>query len=208
MAWRLSLLFLLSLFLLVASGAWATPIEVYRQAVQVAAEGHDREAVALLQGGLGVLPPGASVARERLAAAAALLAMRDHLALQPGLLGAGAPAAAVRGYLASHPAPPRGRPWVAPLLGAVLPGAGHAWLGRWRDAATTAVMVLPMLLLTFWAWRRRMGPVTLFFALITVWLWSGTLFSAYSLARRGDLHGYLVWWHGVWEASGLPGRPW
>jgi len=202
---RLSLLLLLSLL---AGGVEATPVEVYRRAVATAAEGHDREAVALLQGGLGVLPPGRSVARERLATAAALLAMRDHLALQPDLAGAGAVEAAVSRYLASHPAPPRGRPWVAPLLGAVFPGAGHATLGRWRDALTAAILVWPMLLLTYWAWRRRMGPVTLFFALITLWLWSGTLFSAYSLARRGDLHGYLVWWQGVWQASGLPGRPW
>jgi len=202
---RLSLLLLVSLL---AGGVEATPVEVYRQAMATAAAGHDREAVALLQGGLGVLPPGRSVARERLATAAALLTMRYHLALQPDLAEAGAVEAAVSRYLASHPAPPRGRPWVAPLLGAVFPGAGHARLGRWRDALTAAILVWPMLLLTYWAWRRRMGPVTLFFALITVWLWSGTLFSAYSLARRGDLHCYLVWWQGVWQASGLPGRPW
>ena len=196
------------LVLLLANGARATSLEVYEQAMGAAAHGDDREAVARLQGGLGVLPPEPSVVRERFATAAALLAMRDRLALQLDLAGGGSAGAAARTYLAAHPPPSPGRPWVAALAGVVVPGAGHAWLGRWRDGATVALMVWPMLFLTFWAWRRRMGPVTLFFAMVTVWLWSGTIFSAYSLARRGDLYTYLAWWQGVWQASGLPGRPW
>ena len=94
------------------------------------------------------------------------------------------------------------------ILATIFPGAGHAWQGRWQDAWVAAIMVWPMLILTLWAASRRMGPVTIFFAMITAWLWSGTVFSSISLAERGGMESYLLWWQGVWQASGLPGRPW
>jgi len=53
-----------------------------------------------------------------------------------------------------------------------------------------------------------MGPVTVFFVLTTLWLWSGSVFSAVSLAERGSFEAYVLWWQGLWQASGLPGRPW
>ena len=98
--------------------------------------------------------------------------------------------------------------WLPGLLATIFPGAGHAWQERWNDAVVAAIMVWPMLILTLWAAYRRMGPVTIFFAMITAWLWSGTVFSAISLAERGDVEAYLVWWQGLWQASALPGRPW
>ena len=70
------------------------------------------------------------------------------------------------------------------------------------------MLVWPMLLLTLWAARRHMGPVTVFFALITVWLWSGTVFSSMSLAERASFEAYTLWWQGLWQASGLQGQPW
>jgi len=63
-------------------------------------------------------------------------------------------------------------------------------------------------LFTFWADRRDMGPVTVFFAMITAWLWSGMVFSATSLAERGGYELYYAWWQQLWQASGLPSKPW
>jgi hypothetical protein len=196
--------------LVLGASAHADPGAAYRAAMALAAQGKDGEAIARLQGARDALSAGPAAEQWRgwLASAAALLEMRQDLRLQPTFAETAAAVGRVQDYLATAPPPERGRPWAAALFGAVVPGAGHVWLGRWRDGVKAATLVWPMFLLTVWAWRRRMGPVTVFFAALTVWLWSGTVFSAYSLARRGDLHAYLVWWQGVWQASGLPGRPW
>ncbi|MGD2063418.1 MAG: hypothetical protein PVF51_07545 [Nitrospirota bacterium] len=196
--------------LVLATSAYADPGTAYRAAMTLAEHGKDGEAIARLQGALDALPRGAGAGEWRgwLASAAALLEMRHELRLQPVLTESTPAAGRIQDYLSASPPPARGRPWLPALLGAVFPGAGHAWLGRWRDGITAGVLVWPMVLLTYWAWRRRMGPLTVFFAAVTLWLWSGTVFSAYSLARRGDLQAYILWWQGLWQASGLPGRPW
>ncbi len=95
------------------------------------------------------------------------------------------------------------------LFGAMaVPGGGHAIMGRWHDAWVSFVMTGFMLWLTLWAFRRRMGPVTVFFGVLTVWLWGGTIFSALSLHERYFAEQYMNWWQQLWLASGLPGRPW
>jgi hypothetical protein len=111
-------------------------------------------------------------------------------------------------WLKQHPIPAVEDSIMPGLLAAIIPGSGHAWLGRWGDAGVAAMLVWPLLILTFWAARRDMGPVTVFFALITAWLWSGTVFSATSLAERGDYELYYAWWQQMWQASGLPSKPW
>lgn len=186
----------LIVLLFLAAPAAADPGTAYRAAMDLAAQGRDPEAMARLRGALDALPERGDPGEWRgwLASAAALLDMRHDLRLQPTFTEAAPAIERVNGYLATAPG--------------AIPGAGHAWLGRWRDGVKAATLVWPIFALTAWAWRRRMGPVTVFFATVTVWLWSGTAFSAYSLARRGDLHAYLAWWQGVWQASGLPGRPW
>lgn len=189
-------------------GALAAPAEVYGQAVALAAAGRDAEAVARLQGALDVYP-GADAWCARMQAAVALLSMRHQGETNvSGLDERSAYASLTRAYLRTHPAPEAGSLLMPGALAVVFPGAGHAWLGRWHDAWVAAMLVWPMLLLTFWAWRRRMGPVTVFFAVITIWLWSGTVFSAVSLAERGSHEAYLAWWQGLWQASGLQGQPW
>lgn len=178
--------------------------DAYRQAISLAAQGRDAEAVAMLAGAAETAP---DVWGERMRVAAQLLALRQRqgVKLPPadGLNGA-----LIAGYARSHAAPAPAKGGVAGALAAVFPGAGHAWLGRWHDAGTVALMLWPMLLLALWAWRRGMGPLTVFFALIVLWLWSGSIFSAMSLAERGAFEAYLQWWQGLWRASGLPGRPW
>ncbi len=204
---------MLLVMMCIAGIAEASPAQVWQQAMQMAANGHDRQAVAHLSGAAAVLSERESLWKERMQVGAALLDMRERQAVSAPVLDL--PAASgwvetrlIKQYQSTHAAPEHQSSAVPALLAAVLPGAGHAWQGRWRDAAVTAMLVWPMLALTLWAARRRMGPVTVFFALLTVWLWSGTVFSAVSLAERGDLEAYLQWWQGLWQASALPGRPW
>ncbi len=195
------------------SPAHASPAQVWQQAMQMAAAGHGEAAIAHLSGAASMIPNRHDLWRERMLVAAALLDMREKQRAQvdfpeaPEFSG-WAEVRLVRRYLAGHPPPVTQAPYVAGMAAALFPGAGHAWQGRWRDAGVAALLVWPMLVLTLWAARRRMGPVTVFFALITVWLWSGTVFSAVSLAERGNVEAYLYWWQGLWQASGLPGRPW
>jgi len=190
----------------------AEPQDVYRQAMQLAAQGHLDKAAARLEGAAVNLENGQNIWQERMQVAVALLAMQQYAADVPVL---DAPLAAswpetglIHRYLREHPAPRAGSTLISGLLAVILPGAGHAWQRRWRDAGMAALMVFPMLILTVWAAKRRMGPVTVFFALITIWLWSGTVFSSISLAERGNAEMYMAWWQGIWQASGLPGRPW
>jgi len=194
--------------------ASATPASVWQQAVGMAASGDVREAMAHLAGALSMMPESPhDLWRERMHIAVILLDMRQHLAVSAAALEQ-APADGwtetqlIHGYLQGHPAPEQISPLIPGLLATLLPGSGHAWQGRWRDAGVAAMLVIPMLLLTLWAARRHMGPVTVFFALITVWLWSGSVFSAISLAERGTAEAYMLWWQGLWQAAALPGRPW
>ncbi len=192
------------LLLMISSTAQATPKDVYEQALILAGHGKYQQAISLLKGGANSLP-AASLWQSRLQAASVLIASlaSQQVITRPGvnpylLL-------AVQ-YQQQHPPPSVIRSWWPTVLATVIPGAGHAWLGRWHDAITAAIMIWPMLLLTLWAWHRNMGPVTVFFAVITLWLWSGTVFSATLLSGRATLDAYHLWWLGVWQASGLPGH--
>ncbi len=192
------------LTLIISTTAQAAPKDVYDQALALAAHGEYQQAISLLKGGANSLPV-TSVWQSRLQAAHVLIASRasQQTIASPGvnpylLLAAQ--------YQQQHPPPSATKNWWPTVLATILPGAGHAWLGRWHDAATAALMVWPMLLLTLWAWHRNMGPVTVFFAVITLWLWSGTVFSATLLSGRIALDAYDLWWQSVWQASGLPGQ--
>jgi len=201
------------LLLCAASSACATPAQVWQQAMQRAAGGHVHEAKAYLAGAEASLPVEETNWRARMRLGIALLDMREHQILTAPVLQTAATnpwmeVQLIAEYLKSHAQPAHASTVMPGLLAALLPGAGHAWQGRWRDAGVAAMLVWPMLILSLWAARRRMGPVTVFFALITVWLWSGTVYSSVSLAERGNLEAYLVWWQGMWMSSGLPGRPW
>jgi len=185
----------------------AAPRDVYRQAIQLAAQGHDGKAAAMLTGAAKVLHVR-SIWRERMLAATALLDMRKQQSRKPLLASDSIHAGLVEQYIHTHPEPKKTQVWIPGLLATLFPGSGHAWLKRWHDARVAAMLVWPMLILTFWAWKRRMGPVTVFFGLLTLWLWSGTVFSAVSLAERGNMETYMAWWQGLWQFTGLPGRPW
>ncbi len=195
-------------FLLCVSQAWAEPAQVYDQAMRLAASGQMSQAVAMLQGGAWSLTP-TDPWYNRMRAAIALLRARARAdAHLPEAMGNAYLLLAQR-YVQATPMPKGEPPWVPALLATLFPGAGHAWLGRWRDAWSAALLVWPMLALTLWAWKRHMGPVTVFFAILCLWLWSGSIFSAASLSARASLDMYDAWWQGLWQASALPGRrPW
>ena len=200
------------LFLFMPLLAQATPEQVWQQSMQLAQQGQDRQAIAVLEG--AILQSGQSnVWTQRFDIAKRLLKLRydakvnsTYNTLMPkqtnqyDML--------MQSWLQQHPIPTVEESIMPGLLAAIIPGAGHAWLGRWGDAGVSAMLVWPLLILTFWAARRDMGPVTVFFALITAWLWSGTVFSATSLAERGDYELYYAWWQQMWTASGLPSKPW
>lgn len=160
----------------------------------------------MLQGAAAVL--NRKPWRVRMQTAAALLAMRRARALKPVLSNDSMQAELVKQRLKAYPAPVKTGAWIPALLAALFPGGGHAWLGRWHDAMVAALLIWPMAILTLWAWRRRMGPVTVFFTLLTMWLWSGDIFSVVSLSERGSYEAYMLWWQGLWQAAALPGRPW
>ncbi len=190
----------------------ATPEQVWQESMRLAQTGQDKQAIALLKG--AILQAGQpNVWTQRFDVAKRLLKLRYDAKLnstyntlipksdnQYDML--------MQTWLAQHSIPEVEDSIMPGLLAAILPGTGHAWLGRWGDAGVAAMLVWPLLILTFWAARRDMGPVTVFFALITAWLWSGTVFSATSLAERGDFEIYYAWWQQMWAASGLPSRPW
>ena len=185
----------------------AGPEEAYRQALNLAAQGKESMAMASLAAASETLPLEQPW-RSRMVAAHTLIQMRQmsETRIEQGSTN---PYLLLSKTQISRDAPPEPEPsWPVVVAATLFPGAGHALQGRWSDAKTAALMVWPFLILALWAAKRRMGPVTLFFALITVWLWSGTVFSAISLAERGDVELYMTWWQGLWQASGLPGRPW
>ena len=200
--------YLVTLFLLlIPSLAAAEPQQLYDQAMAMAASGHEREAVAQLHGAAAVLSPS-DIWQQRMVMASKLIEMRIDQSVELNASDASMHARLVQNYLKEHQRIQAEESWTPAILATIFPGAGHAWQGRWQDAWVAAIMVWPMLILTLWAASRRMGPVTIFFAIITAWLWSGTVFSSISLAERGGVESYLLWWQGVWQASGLPGRPW
>jgi len=200
------------LFLLMPMLAQGSPEQVWQQSMQLAQQGQDRQAIALLEG--AILQSGKSnLWMQRFDIAKRLLKLRrdakvnstyntliPNMHNQYDML--------MKNWLSKHPIPTVEESIMPGLLAAMIPGSGHAWLGRWGDAGVAAMLVWPLLILTFWAARRDMGPVTVFFALITAWLWSGTVFSATSLAERGDYELYYAWWQEAWVASGLPSKPW
>lgn len=187
--------------------AWADAGQVYRQALDLAGGGRNAEAIAMLHGGMQSASSTTSW-KLRMFAATQLLHMREqHQVLIDGQHVAGnTHLMLAQAYSQQVPLKKAENSTIPMILATLFPGAGHAWLGRWHDATTAMVLVLPMLFLTLWAWRRKMGPVTVFFGAITLWLWSGSVFSATSLAEREVHEAYLLWWQGMWQSSGLPGR--
>ncbi|MFQ5355404.1 MAG: hypothetical protein ACE5DY_02740 [Mariprofundaceae bacterium] len=187
--------------------ALANSENTYFEAISVAGKGDDVTAIRNLRNAVDHLS-ATDPWHARMTAAASMLEMRWQRSASPRFRNAEMHQILVEAHLRQHPIPARQDVWLVGLMATLMPGSGHAWQGRWRDAEVAAFMVWPMLILTLWAARRRMGPVTVFFSLITLWLWSGTIFSAVSLVERGNDEQYILWWQELWLASGLQGSPW
>lgn len=203
---------LVLLILVVPILSSASPQQAWQEAMNLAQKGKDKQAIALLRGA-NLQQNEQSIWAQRFTIATNLLELRQnaqqHSEYNSVLLSGKNQYEILMGqWLAQHPMPQVSDSSLPGLFASIIPGAGHAWMGRWGDAGVAAMLVWPLLILTFWAARRDMGPVTVFFALITAWLWSGTVFSAVSLAERGDFELYYAWWQEMWVASGLPSRPW
>lgn len=206
------LLYALVCCLLLPISGQAGPQQVWDEAMSQAKLGHDAQAIALLKGA-SMISAEQNLWFQRFDIASRMLSLREnarHDSIYQGLLlsGNNQHEVMLAAWLNQHPLPQTSGSSIPAILAAMIPGAGHAWMGRWGDAGVSAMLVWPLLILTFWAARRDMGPVTVFFALITAWLWSGTVFSAVSLAERGDYELYYSWWREMWVASALPARPW
>ena len=197
---------LFSLYALPIASHAATPKQVYHVAIELAAHDKTKESIAALQAASALLPEQ-NLWKSRMLAAAILLTIKQqHQTSIPPSNNLNLNLA--RHFAAQHPLPPITHIWMPAILATLIPGAGHLWLGRPHDAWVACLMVVPIFLLTIWAWRRSMGPVTVFFALITLWLWSGTIFSAISLSERATMEAYLHWWQPLWQAAALSGQPW
>ncbi len=204
----LMVLILCSLCLVLPGQSYADAQQQYTEQLQQAAAGHSAQAAESLRRlASGLLPDDPW--RARMLTAAGLLEMRtqrqSHL---PEMAVPTLQQQLAARFIARHPLPETRATWLVATFAVLLPGGGHALLGRWHDVGVVAMLVWPMLGLTLWAARRRMGPVTVFFGLITLWLWSGSVYSAISLHERNMLEQYFSWWQGVWQAAGLPGEPW
>ncbi|MDX8408571.1 MAG: hypothetical protein R8J84_00805 [Mariprofundales bacterium] len=197
---------LLALLLLLPAVALASPQQAWQQAVATAAQGDVSRAAAMLEGAANALPE-MDPWHQRMITASTLFTMQSHQTVSPDGKLIGNHGLMAQAWLQQHASPQPVSSWVVGIIATLLPGAGHLWLQRWRDALVVVALVWPLIGLTLWAGRRRMGPVTVFFAMITTWIWSGTVFSAISLAKRGGLEQYMVWWHALWQAAGLPGSP-
>ena len=199
---------MLALLICISGSAEAAPEQTYQQSMHMAATGHEAESIAALFAAASVLTDY-DIWKARMQAAAILLDMRrGQQTTMPAQVEHRDNLALAAGYARENQLPAAESSRLAAMLAVLVPGAGHAWQGRWRDAGAAAMLVWPLLVLTLWAARRKMGPVTVFFALITVWLWSGTIFSAMSLVERTSQAAYMLWWQGLWQASALPGQPW
>ncbi|MDQ7005105.1 MAG: hypothetical protein Q9N67_09410 [Ghiorsea sp.] len=147
----------------------AAPEEVWQESMQLAKIGQDRQAIAVLNGAI-LQSRQSTVWTQRFDIAKRLLMLRLH-AKSNSSYNILIPKSdnqydmLMKGWLESHPIPQVEASFMPGLLAAILPGTGHAWLGRWGDAGVAAMLVWPLLILTFWAARRDMGPVTVFFCI-------------------------------------------
>jgi tetratricopeptide (TPR) repeat protein len=79
---------------------------------------------------------------------------------------------------------PEKSPWTAGLLAAVLPGAGHAYLGRWRDAGLAFSMNAAFTAATLEAIQKDNPALAGTLALAELIWYSGNIFSAVGSAHK------------------------
>ncbi len=147
-------------------------LETFRSALEICADPAARDRIRLLmaelQSGLG-----------HWAQAAQSLETFETTG-KAGLVARQQAARVTRGEVSSQ-----GRsPWTAGILAGLLPGAGHAYLGRWEDAALVFLVNGVFLGATLEAVEKRQPALAGGMALAELIWYSGNIFSAVSNAHK------------------------
>lgn len=168
--------------------------ESFRSALELCAEPADRDRIRLLAAELG------AGLRDWEAAAQALEAMEAG-----GLPGQAAQEQASRikrGELSSK----ERSPWTAGVLAGLFPGAGHAYLGRWEDAALVFLVNGAFLGATVEAVQKKEPALAAGMALAELLWYSGNIFSAVSNAHKHNRRLSEQWSRELGSEQGLPGE--
>lgn len=88
-------------------------------------------------------------------------------------------------------------PWTAAALAAIVPGAGHAYLGRWEDAALTFCVNAAFLGASIEAVSKRQTALAAGMAAAELLWYSGNVFSAVSNAHKHNQVLRQRWVEGV-----------
>lgn len=99
-------------------------------------------------------------------------------------------------------------PWMAAVLAGLFPGAGHAYLGRWEDAALVFVVNGAFLGATVEAVEKKQPALAAGMALAELLWYSGNIFSAVSNTHKHNSRLAQEVSRGLSLEMGLPGpRP-
>lgn len=88
-------------------------------------------------------------------------------------------------------------PWMAAVLAGLFPGAGHAYLGRWEDAALVFTVNGAFLGATLEAIQKKQPALAGGMALAELMWYSGNIFSAVSNAHKHNRELVLEWSRGI-----------
>ena len=121
---------LMLLAMLLPGNAHADASDAYNQAVVMASSGQSKSATVAMAT-LAAALPAEDIWHQRAVAAWALLSMRTQRQTElPPLGQANANLTLATAYAATNPLLPEATSWPATALAVAVPGAGHAWLGR------------------------------------------------------------------------------
>lgn len=99
-------------------------------------------------------------------------------------------------------------PWTAAVLAGLFPGAGHAYLGRWEDAALVFMVNGAFLGATLEAVEKKQPALAGGMALAELLWYSGNIFSAVSNTHKHNRQLLQEWGRAVSLETGLSGsRP-
>jgi hypothetical protein len=88
------------------------------------------------------------------------------------------------GWIREHSPPSEKSPWMAGVLAAILPGAGHAYTDRWRDAGLVFSVNSAFTAATLEAIRKENHALAGGMALAELLWYSGNIFSAVGSAHK------------------------
>ncbi len=96
-------------------------------------------------------------------------------------------------------------PWTAAVLAALFPGAGHAYLGRWEDAALVFMVNGAFLGATVEAIQKKQPALAGGMALAELLWYTGNIFSSVSNTHKHNRQLLQEWSRGLSLETGLSG---